>query len=98
MINTLNKKLKLITFLISISLKIKFVTFYAKTLFIQDKSRKNDISKKKNLYIYNNIKSLFIYTVLKCLLWTDMGVGLINKKKRVCFFKLLYKIQSNIEI
>lgn len=97
MINTLNKKLKLITFLISISLKIKFVTFYAKTLFIQDKSKKWYF-KEKNLYIYNNIKSLFIYTVLKCLLWTDMGVGLINKKKRVCFFKLLYKIQSNIKI
>lgn len=51
MINTLNKKLKLITFPISVSLKIKFVTFYAKTLFIQDKSRKNGISKKK-IYIF----------------------------------------------
>lgn len=51
MINTLNKKLKLITFPISISLKIKLVTFYEKTLFIQDKSRKNGISKKK-IYIF----------------------------------------------
>lgn len=51
MINTLNKKLKLITFPISISLKIKLVTFYAKILFIQDKSRKNGISKKK-IYIF----------------------------------------------
>lgn len=48
MINTVNKKLK---FPITISLKIKFVHFYSKTLFIQDESRKNNISKEE-IYLF----------------------------------------------
>lgn len=81
MINTVNKKLK---FPITIWLKIKFVHFYSKTLFIQDESRKNNISKEEIylfMIVYHMIydsKSLFIYIVLK---WTDMRVGLINKNK-----------------
>lgn len=75
MINTVNKKLK---FPITISLKIKFVHFYSKTLFIQDESRKNNISKEEiYLFIINKYKITFymycfkMYFVDRYESWTD---------------------------